>query len=138
MKSLILKKIFSYIKRTKNPILFNLRQWLLSFSIIENWAFHADMPDEDYICMKYKERFSVYPDLKKPRNFNEKNNWRKLYDRKEIYTSMVDKYKFKEIIRKCVGDGYGFPLLGVWDKPEKIEWDILPEKFVLKCNHAGG
>ncbi len=123
---------------TKNPLLFTLRQWALGFSFIENIAFHANMSDEDYICMKYKERFGVLPDLKNPKNFNEKNNWRKLHDRKNLYTLMVDKYRIKGVITKRVGSEHMFQLLGVWDYPRQIEWERLPDKFVLKCNHAGG
>lgn len=133
-----IKKLYINLKHTKNPVLFRLRQWALSFTLIENLAFHAKMPDEKYIRMKYKERFGVYPDLDHPRNFNEKNNWRKLHDRKAIYTSMVDKYKVKTIIAERVGAEHTFQLLGVWDKPEQIDWDSLPDQFVLKCNHSGG
>ncbi len=96
------------------------------------------MSDRKYIEKVYKKRFGVMPDLDNPKNFNEKNNWRKLYDRQSIYTSMADKYKIKEVVRERCGVEYTFPLLGVWDKPKKIDFHPLPEKFVLKANHAGG
>ena len=133
-----IREVKNRVFHTKNPILFNIRQWLLGLSFVENIAFHANMSDYDYIKMKYKERFGVEPDLDNPKNFNEKNNWRKLYDRKEIYTSMVDKYRVKEIINERAGEQYAFPIIGVWNRPEEIDWNALPNKFVLKCNHAGG
>ena len=74
--------------------------------------------------------------MKTLRISTKKNNWRKLYDRKDLYTSMVDKFKIKHVITERAGEKYTFPLLGVWDKPEEIEWDTLPEQFVLKSNHA--
>lgn len=96
------------------------------------------MDDRTYIEKTYKKRFGVFPDLDNPKNFNEKNNWRKLNDRREIYTSMVDKYKIKKIIEERVGKHYTFKLLGVWEKPKDIDFEKLPQQFVLKANHAGG
>lgn len=94
--------------------------------------------DKKYIIKQYKKKFGVKPNLIIPKNFNEKNNWRKLYDRKEIYTLMVDKYKVKEVIREKCGEEYFVPLLGVWNKAKDIDFHVLPNKFVLKANHAGG
>lgn len=96
------------------------------------------MDDEKYIIKKYKKLFGIEPNLVNPENFNEKNNWRKLHDRNPLYTSMVDKIEIKSIIRERVGESYAFNLLGKWDSPEEIDFDKLPEKFVLKANHAGG
>lgn len=94
--------------------------------------------DEKYIKMIYRRMFDKEMDLDNPKTFNEKNNWRKLYDRRPIYTEMVDKYLCKKIVEEKVGKGYTFPLLGVWDKPEQIDFNYLPKKFVLKSNHGGG
>ena len=96
------------------------------------------MNDKKYISKTYYQRFGVLPDLEQPHNFNEKNNWRKLYDRQPIYTSMVDKYELKHIVLNRCGEGFAFPLLGVWNSPKEINFDILPRRFVLKANHCGG
>ena len=96
------------------------------------------MSDKDYITRMYEKKFGIKPDLECPQNFNEKNNWRKLYDRNPIYTSMVDKVEIKNIIKDRIGKDYTFGLLGEWEKPEDIDFSILPDKFVLKTNHAGG
>lgn len=96
------------------------------------------MSDKDYIVRMYEKKFGVKPNLDCPTNFNEKNNWRKLYDRKPLYTSMVDKVEVKNIIKERIGEEYTFRLFGKWEKPEDIDISKLPDKFVLKANHAGG
>ena len=96
------------------------------------------MDDKKYIMKKHMKALHYYPDLDNPKSFNEKNNWRKLHDRKDIYTSFVDKYKIKSIISERIGAEHTFPLLGVYDKPSDIDFGSLPEKFVLKVNHVSG
>lgn len=77
-------------------------------------------------------------DLKNPKTLNEKMQWLKLYDRRPEYKYMVDKITAKDYATKMLGSQYVVPLLGVWDKPEDIDFDSLPDKFVLKTNHSGG
>lgn len=77
-------------------------------------------------------------DLKKVKTFNEKLQWLKLYDRNPQYIKMVDKYEVREYIAQTIGEEYLIPLLGVWDSPDDIDFDALPDKFVLKCNHNSG
>ena len=77
-------------------------------------------------------------DLNNPKTLNEKMQWLKLYDRKPEYTYMVDKITAKDYAAKKLGGEYVVPLLGVWEKPEDIDFDSLPDKFVLKTNHSGG
>lgn len=77
-------------------------------------------------------------DLKCPRTFNEKLQWLKLYNRKPEYTKMVDKYAVKEYVAEKIGEQYIISTLGVWDRVEDIDWDSLPQQFVLKTTHAGG
>jgi hypothetical protein len=76
--------------------------------------------------------------LKKPQTFNEKLQWLKLYDRNPLYTQMSDKYSVREYIANTIGEKYLIPLLGVWDSPDKIEFESLPRQFVLKCTHDSG
>ncbi len=129
-------KIYEFLKKNtsiKNFFLkiYNTRvvQWLFNYG----W-----MNDKAYIKYKYKKIFGVTLDLDSPKTFNEKNNWRKLHDRKNVYTRMVDKYRIKSIIAEKLGEKYTFPLYGVWDDPRDIEFSKLPNTFVLKVNHAGG
>lgn len=94
--------------------------------------------DELFIKIAWKKRMGYPLDLSKPTTFNEKLQWLKLYDRRPIYTTMVDKYAVKKYIADIIGEEYIIPTLGVWDKPEDIDWTNLPEQFVLKCTHDSG
>lgn len=69
---------------------------------------------------------------------NEKLQWLKLYNRKEEYRTLVDKVKVKDVVAKNVGSEYVVPLIGVWDSFDEIDFDKLPDQFVLKTNHSGG
>ncbi len=94
----------------------------------------------DKFCIKftYYERMGIWPNLDNPKTFNEKLNWLKLNDRNPEYTIMVDKYKCKEYVAEKIGKGHAVPLIGVWDNPEDINFDLLPNRFVIKCNHNSG
>lgn len=96
------------------------------------------MSDEKYLKRKFKRDMGYELDLDNPRTFNEKLQWLKLYDRKPIYTTMVDKYAAKEYAAKIIGEEYIIPTLGVWDSFDEIDFDSLPEQFVLKCTHDSG
>ncbi len=76
--------------------------------------------------------------FRNPETFNEKLQWLKLYNRRPEYTMMVDKYLVRDYIAKEIGEEYLIPLLGVWDNPDDIDFDALPNQFVLKCNHNSG
>ena len=101
---------------------------------------HIDhlIPDKQYIQLQYRWRFNKRLDLNNPLTFSEKLQWLKLYNRQPEYSMMVDKYAVKKYVAEIVGEKYIIPTLGVWDKPEDIEWDKLPDQFVLKCTHDSG
>ncbi len=94
--------------------------------------------DRLYLSIIYKLRFGKRINWDNPKTFNEKLQWLKIYDRRPEYTTYVDKYKVREYIAKTIGEKYLIPLLGVWDNPDKIDFDKLPNQFVLKCNHDSG
>ena len=96
------------------------------------------LSDREYLEKKFYAMLGYSLDLSNPQTFNEKLQWLKLYDRKPEYTMMVDKYKVREYIKEKLGEEYLIPLLGVWDKAEDINFDKLPNRFVLKCNHNSG
>ena len=96
------------------------------------------MPDEEFLKKTYRYRMKKELNLENPKSFNEKLQWLKIYDRKPIYTSMVDKYEVKKYITDIIGEEYIIPTLGVWEKFEDIDFDLLPEQFVLKCTHDSG
>lgn len=93
------------------------------------------LSDKSFIKKMYKERMDKEINLSNPKTFCEKQNWLKLYDRKPIYTVMVDKYLAREFVAERIGEEYLVPLLGVWDNADDIDFSVLPDKFVLKCNH---
>ena len=105
-------------------------------SIISN--FFRWLPDATYLKLLYRFKMGHRLDLKNPQTFTEKLQWLKLYNRKPEYTKMVDKYAVKEYVANIIGEEYIIPTLGVWDKPEDIDWDSLPNQFVLKTTHGGG
>lgn len=96
------------------------------------------LPDDVYLTKKYAATLNKPLDLINPKTFTEKLQWLKLYDRKDIYTIMVDKCAVKDYVASKIGHDYIIPTLGVWDDPDDIDFSTLPEKFVLKCNHNSG
>ena len=79
-----------------------------------------------------------WPDLDDPQTFNEKLQWLKLHDRRPEYTMMVDKFEVKEYVSNIIGKEHIIPTIGVWDSFDDIDFQQLPDKFVLKCTHDSG
>lgn len=121
-----MQSILEYIKHPAN----------LGDSLVHKFGWW--LPDSTYIKLRYRFQMGKRLNLKDPQSFQEKIQWLKLHDRNPLYTTLVDKVLVKEYVRQRVGDEYVIPLLGVWDNPEDIDWDSLPERFVLKTNHSGG
>lgn len=96
------------------------------------------LSDKTYLSIKYKSKFGKRLDWENPKSFNEKLQWLKLYDRKPIYTTMVDKYEVKKYVASIIGEEYIIPTLGVWERFEDIDFSKLPDQFVLKCTHDSG
>lgn len=96
------------------------------------------IPDELYLKITYRVRVHEKLNLSPPVTFNEKLQWLKLHDRNPQYTNMVDKYEVKKIVGELIGYEHVIPTLGVWDRFDDIDFDELPDKFVLKCTHDSG
>lgn len=124
-----------FIKKLKK--LFKNPRIILLF-IVSNKTVSSLFSDKAYLKMIYRLIMKKRLNLKSPKTMNEKLQWLKLYDRKPIYTIMADKYKARDYISEKLGEEYLIPLLGAWDNPEDIDFDMLPDKFVLKCNHNSG
>ena len=101
-------------------------------------GFYRHTDDRRYLEKLYRATFGKELNLENPQTFNEKLQWLKLYDRKPVYTTMVDKYAAKEYVADKIGEEYIIPTLGVWDKFDDIDFDALPDQFVLKCTHDSG
>lgn len=122
------------IKRGINYLLHNRLQFF--DSLVRN--FLRFLPDKLYISLRYRCQMGRWVNWKTPSTFSEKIQWLKIYNRKPIYTTMVDKYAVKEYVSKIIGSEYVIPTIGIWNKPEEIEWEKLPNKFVLKTTNGGG
>ena len=101
-------------------------------------GFYNYMSDRDYITKQYRVRMGRELNLEDPQLFSEKLQWLKLHDHNPLYTQLVDKYRVRDYIAQKVGAEYLIPLLGVWDDPDEIDFDALPDQFVLKCTHNSG
>lgn len=96
------------------------------------------MSDEDFLKMLFQVHMDRKLDLDNPKTFNEKLQWLKIHDRKPEYITMVDKYAAKKYVADIIGEEYIIPTLGKWDKFDDIDFNALPNQFVLKCNHDSG
>lgn len=96
------------------------------------------LPDDIYLRYIYWGELGKKLDLDNPKTFNEKIQWLKIHDRREEYTHLVDKYEVKKYIADKIGEQYIIPTLGVWDSFDDIDFNALPDRFVLKCTHDSG
>lgn len=110
----------------------------LRFSYLAVLGVFNAVPDEAYLKMRYKREMHRPLDLEHPTRYTEKLNWLKLHDRRSEYVVMADKVKAKDYVAEKFGAQYIIPTLGVWKDPEEIDFDALPDQFVLKCNHNSG
>ncbi len=122
-----IKRLFHHLKNSPKVIpiylLVNYGGWI---------------PDSWYIRMVYRLSVGVWPNLRSPKTLGEKLQWLKLNDHKPEYSVMADKVEVKEYAAKLIGEKYIVPTLGVWNSPDDIDFDSLPDQFVLKCNHNSG
>lgn len=123
--------LFDYIKRF-------LTDEEVRFGYLTLLGFYNHMNDSDFLKMAFKIHTGRVLNIEEPKTFNEKLQWLKLHDRKPEYTTMVDKYAVKEYVSKLIGEEYVIPTLGVWDRFEDIDFDSLPDQFVLKTTHDSG
>lgn len=96
------------------------------------------IPDSLYLKIKFRYNIGNNLNLKNPKTFNEKLQWLKLYDHNPKYIDLVDKFAVRKYVSEIIGEKYLIPLLGVYDNVEEINWEELPNQFVLKCTHGSG
>ena len=122
-----IRRIVRYIKRYPNYLFIVLLQRLAPI-----------LPDKLYLKLMFRLKMGYWMDFANPKTFQEKLQWLKLYNRKPEYTKMVDKFAVKEYVAQLLGEECIIPTLGVWDKFDDIDFDFLPNQFVLKTTHGGG
>ena len=96
------------------------------------------LDDKAYLKLMYKIHMGKSLNLDHPQTFNEKLQWLKIHDRNPLYTTLVDKYEVKKYVADKIGEQYIIPTLGVWNHFDDIDFDSLPDQFVLKCTHDSG
>lgn len=96
------------------------------------------IPTKAYLKMVYWIKTGKKLNLKNPKTFCDKLNWLKIHELHPEYTQLVDKVAVRDYVSNKVGKDICFPLLGVWEHYDDINFEVLPEKFVLKCNHDSG
>lgn len=94
--------------------------------------------DEQFTKLEYRVRTGKKLRLSNPQNYNEKVQWLKLNDHNPFYSTIVDKYAVKDYVCSVIGEQYVIKTLGVWDNFDIIDFDALPNQFVLKTTHGGG
>ena len=121
-----MQSILSFINKPK----------ALVISAVQNmhWLFR----ESDYLRILYRLEMKRALHLDNPIDYQEKLQWLKLYNHDPIYTTMVDKVSAKKYVANLIGEKYIIPTLGVWEHFDFIDFDQLPEQFVLKTNHSGG
>lgn len=125
--------------QTQSSALLNDVKAELNKPVKRDYAYYEDLFTNKYekeLKLWYKERTGEELNLQNPKTFNEKIQWMKLYDSTPLKTRLADKYLVREWVAEKIGEEYLIPLLGVWDSFEDIDFDKLPERFVLKANHG--
>lgn len=123
-----MKLISKYINKIKQRL--QIKELLKAFE----WC----LTDRQYLKFVYRIKMGKPLHLNPPITFNEKLQWLKLYNRRDEYTAMVDKVEAKKVAASRIGEEYIIPTLGIWDSVDDIDFDALPDKFVLKTTHGGG
>jgi hypothetical protein len=110
-----------------------------AFSALSSMSLLNWMPDKLYLSAMWRAHFGKKLDWKNPRSFNEKLQWLKAYDHNPAYPRLVDKETVRRYVSDTIGPEYLIPLVGgPWKRFDEIDFDLLPESFVLKCTHDSG
>lgn len=113
-------------------IILHLKWMLAQKGFFDSWT------DERYLKLTYRLMIGKKLNLNNPQTFNEKLQWLKIHDRNYQYTSLVDKIEAKKIVGKVIGEEYIIPTLEICDSFDEIDWEKLPNRFIIKCNHNSG
>ena len=108
------------------------------FLVLAGRGQKGHVPADEFLKRMYKICMGKELDLNDPKTYTEKLQWLKLYDHRPEYTVLVDKFAAKQYVAEKIGEEYVIPLLGVWDRAEDVDFDALPERFVLKTTHDSG
>ena len=113
-------------------IILHLKWMLAQKGFFDSWS------DERYLKFTYRLMIGKKLNLNNPQTFNEKLQWLKIHDRNYQYTNLVDKIEAKKIVGKVIGEEYIIPTLEICNSFDEIDWEKLPNRFIIKCNHNSG
>ena len=109
--------------------------------MVKDYSYYYTLPEEQYakeLALWFYGATKQELNLENPQTYNEKLQWMKLYDSTPIKSQLADKYRVREWVKERIGEEYLIPLLGVWKSFDEIDFDALPQQFVLKANHGCG
>ncbi len=135
-----MRKMITFMKKTFPGLLEEYRHWmrLRTIRLVKK---RKKMDKKEYPAMiseQYKKRIGHELNWNNPTCYTEKMQWEKLYDENPLKTQYTDKYLVRSWIKKVIGEEYLIPLLGVWNSFDEIDFNSLPNRFVLKTNHGSG
>lgn len=116
--------IKSFLKRVRLAVLYRTAKFYKS--------------DEKFLKKLFRVRMGKELNIENPQTFSEKLQWLKIYNRHDLQTKMVDKVEVKKYVAELIGEEYIIPTLAVYDTPDQIDFESLPNQFVLKCTHDSG
>lgn len=119
-------------------IFYRIKEKITNIRLKKFYSFSDSLSDYDFICKKYEIVFNKKLNLLAPKTFNEKLQWLKLYYRKSTLTLLADKVSARDYVKEILGDEFLIPLIKVYNSPAEIDFDELPNQFVMKCNHNSG
>lgn len=105
---------------------------------IRHFAMSRCIPARFFVQRRYQKEFKRQIDLKKPLTFNEKIKWLMVYYREPFLHMLVDKYEVRRYVAERAGSEVLNDIYGIYDTPDQIDWDHMPEEFVLKATHGSG
>ena len=127
----------NYLKIIKKISIRNIKKLIIRFFHPYKWW--KNLPEDKYpeaLKNWFKNETGKKLNLDNPQTFNEKIQWMKLYDSTRLKTKLADKYLVRDWVKEKVGEEYLVPLLGIWNNFNDIDFDKLPNQFVLKANHG--
>lgn len=117
------------------------KEYVNAYRKQEKYEYYKNTPSKYYIQELgdwFKACTGETLDLENPVTYNQKIQWLKVYDTTPLKTQLTDKYLVRDWVKDKIGEKYLTKLLGVWHNFDDIDFDSLPDKFVLKANHASG
>lgn len=130
---------FPHLKVRVNKL--KIARYLLDKEFEAQYNYFANLDPSRYpaeLARWYESITGTPLDLENPKTHSEKIQWLKLYDSTPLKTRLADKYLVRNWVAEKIGEEYLIPLLGVWDSFDGIDFDALPNQFVLKANHGSG